>query len=105
MPVTGKRYDFTKTNVDRAPLDHGVYVLFVGNETIYIGRASGTGVTLRSRLQEHQRGDEGPCTKQAATYSRESHEDAAARELELYREHVATHGRPPRCNDRVPPGR
>lgn len=102
MPIGGDRYPFTKENVDKAPANHGVYALYVGNETTYIGRADGIGVTIRSRLQAHQRGDEGTCTQQATHYRREIREDAAAREAFLLQEYFTANGRLPRCNDRLP---
>lgn len=68
MPIVGDRYAFTKENVDKSPDEKGVYALYDGDVLIYYGRASGDSVTIRTRLQSHQRGDEGRCT-QSATHS------------------------------------
>lgn len=96
-----QKYEFTSKNVDQSPNEHGVYLLYDGNVLIYIGRAWGKDVTIRSRLQSHMRGDEGACTESATHYSREVREDSAARELELLKEFRKTYGRLPRCNDKV----
>ena len=69
MPITGQKYAFTDKNVNNAPASHGVYVLYDGDVTIYIGRASGEGVTIRSRLKSHKAGNEGPCTNSPLTKS------------------------------------
>ena len=100
MPIQGKLYSFTQDNVNKAPNVHGVYALYDGDVTTYIGRAAGTGVTIRSRLQSHYSGAEGNCTKAATAYRREETENATAREKELLDEYYARHGRYPRCNDR-----
>jgi hypothetical protein len=101
MPITGEKYIFSKENVVKAPAAHGVYALYVGNELTYIGRASGIGVTIRSRLLCHQRGDEGPCTASATSYSREVTTTPILRERELLEEFKRIYGRLPRCNARA----
>ena len=102
MPISSQLYDFTKSNVNEAPAEHGVYQLYDGSATIYIGRAAGESVTIRSRLQSHYRGDEGPCTKAATHYRREVTSRSIARERELLDEYQGTHGKLPRCNDVKP---
>lgn len=99
MPITGDQYPFTKDNVDKAPADHGVYVLYENGVLTYIGRASGTGVTIRSRLQSHYSGNEGRCTQAATHYRREVCPNPIAREKELVDEYYAANRRLPRCND------
>jgi excinuclease UvrABC nuclease subunit len=100
MPIGGSKYLFSKDNVDKAPDEHGVYELYDGDELIYIGRAAGTGVTIRTRLQAHRRGDEGRCTQRATHYRREVNSRPIGREAELIREYVTRYGRLPRCNER-----
>ncbi len=100
MPITGDKYAFTESNVNDAPAEHGVYALYDGDVTIYIGRASGDGVTIRSRLQSHYRGDEGPCTEAATNYRREVTSRPIARESDLLDEFEENYGELPRCNDR-----
>lgn len=100
MPIGGIKYPFSKDNVDKAPDQHGVYELYDGDELIYIGRAAGDGVTIRTRLQAHHRGDEGRCTQRATHYRREANSRPVARESELLRAYVTRHGRLPRCNER-----
>jgi len=103
MPITGDSYAFTKDNVDASPDAHGVYALYDGDVLIYYGRAAGTGVTIRSRLQRHFAGTDGPCTKKATCYRREQTENAAVREAELVEEYKkANKGKKPRCNEMTP---
>ena len=116
MPITGGRYAFTESNVNKAPAEHGVYVLYGpfplqtessgpfpsmhgrrGDKTIYIGRASGDGVTIRRRLKSHYRGDEGLCTVAATHYRREVTSDPIARESELLDEYEEKYGGLPHC--------
>ena len=104
MPISGKSYSFGRVNIDKAPTAHGVYVLYGGSPIIYIGTASDGDDTIRSRLQSHHRGDEGPCSKRATTYRREATEDAVARERELIDEYEQQHnGTLPPCNKRPLP--
>lgn len=99
--MTSTTYAFTKDNVDKAPDHHGVYMLFQNTELIYVGRASGLGVTIRSRLQSHQSGAEGYCTKSATHYSRQVCSYSIAREAELLNRYRDAYGKLPRCNERV----
>ena len=100
MPVAGDSYPFTKENVDRSPAEPGVYELSKDGEVIYIGKGV---VTIRSRLQAHYRGDEGPCTQAATRYKRETTtaKRAGPYEVELLEEYRKRHGKLPRCNERV----
>lgn len=101
MPIAGPKYAFTAENVNNSPENHGVYVLYSEDVLIYIGRASGQGVTIRSRLQSHKRGDEGTCTQGASHYRREVTDRPVSREKELLDEYAAAHqGKLPRCNER-----
>lgn len=102
MPTSGKRYQFNEQNVGRSPDTAGVYALFDAfGECIYIGRAKGGGVTIRSRLQAHLAGHEGACTQRAVTYAREVTTSPVSREVELLEEFRSLHGRLPRCNSRI----
>ena len=100
MAINRKVYTFV--GVNNAPEKQGVYALYDGQELIYIGRASGEGVTIRSRLQAHHRGDDGRCTQQAIHYRREVTTDPISREQELLEEYKRAHdGRLPHCSERV----
>ncbi len=101
MSINGDIYNFSEENVGMAPNESGVYALYDGNVLIYYGRAQGLGVTIRSRLQDHYFGREGPCTQAATAYKRELTSDPVAREIELLEEHRRLYGRLPRCNERV----
>jgi hypothetical protein len=101
MPIGGDKYTFNKDNVDRAPAQHGVYALYDGDALIYYGRASGEGVTIRSRLQSHLAGNEGSCTKKATSYRRETTESAKTREVALLEEFQRQYRTLPRCNEKV----
>lgn len=101
MADLDKTNGFNNENIDNAPDVHGVYVLYDGDETIYIGRAAGEGVSIRSRLRDHKAGRDGPCTKGASLYARERTNRPRAREEELLEWHRKECGRLPRCNSRV----
>ena len=95
------KYAFNEDNVNKSPDVQGIYQLYDGDTLIYIGRADGKTVTIRSRLQAHLRGDEGPCTQSATTYSRYEHSNPKAEEIRLLDAFKARWGRLPRCNSRV----
>jgi hypothetical protein len=65
MPISGDKYQFTQTNVDKSPTKEGVYALYDDTVTIYIGKGDGEN-GIRARLQAHKRGDEGNCTQGAS---------------------------------------
>ena len=100
MPIAGDKYGFIEQNVNLSPDLPGVYALYDGDDLVYYGRAGGDGVTLRSCLLSHLRGNEGPLTQQATHYRREQSVQPAVREMELLQEFVAAHRRPPRCNSK-----
>ncbi len=101
MPISGDLYAFTEEIVKNAPDQAGVYALFDGDEVIDYGRAQGGSVTIRSRLQDHFSGREGPCTQAATAYMREITSYSVSREKELQGEYLRIHGMLPRCNDRI----
>ena len=100
--MSAEKYPFIKACVDVSPNVHGVYTLFDGDTLIYIGRAAGTGVTIRSRLQRHLASTEGPCTAKATHYARVATEDAADVEAKLIAAYKNTYGKLPRCNEVTP---
>jgi hypothetical protein len=100
MAIDGEKYGFIAQNIDLSPDVHGVYALYYNEDLIYYGRASGEDVTIRSRLQSHLNGREGPCTQKATHYKREQSSHALARELELLQEFEKTFRKLPRCNER-----
>lgn len=99
--MTATTFPFVKNLVDEAPENAGVYALFQNGVLIYYGRAQGGNVTIRSRLQSHQRGGEGYCTQQATHYQWEICSNPIAREVELLAGYRAKFGTLPRCNQRV----
>lgn len=100
MPVSGQRHDFTKANVDASPEVPGVYGLYDSSDfPIYYGSSE---VSIRSRLQRHLAGLEGPCTKSATYYRREACPNPVARERALLQEHARAYGKLPRCNSVIP---
>ncbi len=98
MPIAGQLYPFTKTNVDDAPGSPGVYGLYRNGVTTYCGSSE---VSIRTRLQRHKSGLEGPCTANAVFFNWEltAADYAKAREKQLLDEHVRQYGRLPQCND------
>lgn len=97
MPISGKRYRFTKDNVDKSPRKSGVFALYEGDLLIFIGGAA-DGATLRSQLQSHEAGRTGHRTRQATHYRREVTPASVTREIELLAEHKALFGGSPRAN-------
>jgi hypothetical protein len=91
-PEPSQRYKFTRTVLQGAPEEAGVYALWDGDELIYYGRAMGAGTTIRSRLIAHL--DE----TRATHYSWEVCPDPATREAELLRDYRRLYGRAPRDN-------
>jgi excinuclease UvrABC nuclease subunit len=95
------RLPFVAALVDSAPTANGIYVLYEGEELIYVGRAVGLYVTIRSRLKCHFRGDEGPCTQRATHYTWRICADGEQLERELLAAYNYQYGRLPRCNARI----
>lgn len=100
MAITGSKYKFTDKSITNAPTYIGVYALYDGNTTIYIGKADGEG-GIKNRLQAHKRGDMGRCTQRAHAYRREHHKNPSARETELLEGYLRRFGKLPRCNERI----
>ncbi len=98
MPITSNLYAFIGVNIKRAPEEAGVYALYQNGTPIYIGRAQGGKVTIRSRLKDHMEGREGRCTQAATHYKREVTPNGAHREKELIAEYYNENRRLPRCN-------
>lgn len=92
---------FNKHNVDNVVQDQGVYVLYSGDQIIYIGRAAGETTTIRSRLQDHWAGREGVCTSRATHFSYEVCTFPVSREVDLLNWYKSKHGGLPSCNSRV----
>ncbi len=101
MTIAADKIQFTETNIKEAPAEAGVYVLYERDTTIYFGRAQGGDVTIRSRLEDHRAGREGPCTKNATGFKVEITSSAVTREKELLGEYKKAHGSRPRCNQKV----
>jgi hypothetical protein len=100
MPIGGDKYAFIPDNVALAPDLQGVYALYQGDDLIYFGRADGDKFTIRSCLQSHLSGKEGPSRQKATHYSREESCQPIARQAELLEEFRQTYRRLPRCNAR-----
>lgn len=96
-----RKYPFLEEVIAYAPNENGVYLLYEGDELIYIGRAVGAFVTIRSRLQAHWRGDEGACTQRATAYGWHICPDGSQLEADLLAAYRQTYGRLPRCNSRI----
>ena len=92
----GTRLPFTRPMINMEPNEPGVYVLFDGDEVIYIGKHQ----NLKTRLQQHHRGDAGPCTQKATHYCIEPNDDPEGREDELLGNYEDEYDELPRCNDR-----
>ena len=92
-----KRFAFTRALIEYAPAEvGGVYVLWDGDEVIYIGRTGGA-TNIRACLLEHLDGKHGECTHKATHYSWEITIWGAARETELLSLFAKENARDPRC--------
>jgi hypothetical protein len=97
--ITGQIYPFNKANVDQAPDEFGVYMLYIPEVLIYLGRADEESGTLRDWLQTHFNGALGPCTKGATALRCEVTSEPAVREEELIYVYRRSHngGLPLQC--------
>jgi hypothetical protein len=100
MPIQGPRRLFTEKGIADSPKESGVFVLWDGDEAIYIGR-TGTPRTIHAALDDHCRGAYGTCTQFATHFSFEVTPRPAPREQQLMEEFGAAHGRLPRCQSVV----
>jgi hypothetical protein len=98
MPTHGPRFDFTPNQISVVPEKDGVYVLFDGDEVIYIGRAVGQFLTLRRCLSDHCVGLFGECTQRATHFAFELAAYPITREAELLDEFRVQFNRLPRCH-------
>lgn len=94
-------YLFIKAYVDAAPAFEGLYCLYDSGELIYVGRAIGLGVTIRSRLQDHLAGRAGWCTQYATHFGWQFTSNAAQEEVNVLEAFQRRFGRLPRCNQRI----
>ncbi|MBV8033154.1 MAG: hypothetical protein JO035_16700 [Betaproteobacteria bacterium] len=101
MPLPAERFPFTARLIALAPLEAGVYVLWHGEDLIYIGHAKGGRATLRACLLDHFSGVSGPCTRRANFYGWELSEDPEGDEARLLVEYRSLNQRLPRCNARA----
>jgi len=99
MQVDEQLQPFTDLMVVIAPNKPGVYTIWDHAEIIYIGKAE---KSVRSRLEAHRLGNEGPCTMNATHFQVEENNTPAKRERQLIREYLAEHGKLPRCNEVLP---
>jgi hypothetical protein len=98
MPIRKPKYKLTRTMVEAAPHEQGLYALWEDDELIYLGLAA-TSATIRERLTEHLGRRLCPCAQKATYYSWELSLRPAAREVEILEEFFAQFGRMPRCNE------
>ena len=98
MTLQGERYRFSDDDIAHAPERSGIYVLYNGPQIIFIGKATGKS-TIKSKLQSHKRGNEGPCTRHATHFVREISPSPANREHDLLQEYKNLYLRLPACNE------
>jgi excinuclease UvrABC nuclease subunit len=97
VTLQGERYRFSDDDISHAPERSGIYVLYNGPQIIFIGKATGT-QTIKSKLQSHKKGNEGPCTRHATHFIRELSPSPANRERDLLQEYKNLYLRLPPCN-------
>ena len=96
-----QKFEFIYPMIIGAPEHHGVYLLYLDDTLIYIGRAAGTDVTIKSRLSSHFSGEEGNCTASATHYGWEISNSPILLERELLQTYQNRFGSLPACNDRI----
>jgi hypothetical protein len=95
-----KRWPFTEGMLQYAPDDPGVYILWDGDEAIYIGRALGK-ESVKTCLLAHRAGSRGECSSKATHYSWAISVWPASMETELFAEFHRQYKRDPRCHDKA----
>jgi len=95
--INGTKLPFSPLSFVLVPDALGVYALWDESDLIYYGQGQ-----LRTRLQAHHSGSQGPCTKGATTFQYEQTIFAVSRERELIQEYVDLYRVLPRCNDVMP---
>ncbi len=91
-PLDERRYPFTVEAVGGVPDRPGVYVLYRGTETIFIGWAKDGGDTLRSHLRAHRRNDVNALTWESTHFAFEVDNEPQPRHAELLADYRAHHG-------------
>lgn len=95
-------YPFTREYILNSPVWHGVYYLYDFREIVYIGRALGAGVSIRSRLLNHKSGSNSKDRINANYYAFEITSFPARRESELLQWFQRHYGRLPKYNQVLP---
>jgi hypothetical protein len=96
MPIASPRYPFTRTAIEAAPDDHGVYALYQGEELVFLGIAVGA-ASIKTRLIAHAAALIEP--SMATHYAWEIARDPQARLAMLLREYKYAFNRIPRFNN------
>ena len=101
MPVRSPKWPFTSAAIEHSPDEWGgVYVLWRGEATLFIGSAPDGGRSIKEHRFARLRGERGACTQEATHYGWELAQDPKQRELELLQEYVERHRSYPRCNEK-----
>jgi hypothetical protein len=85
VPIKTKKWRFIPMLVEDSPNARGVFALWAGDELVYLGHASGGGVTIRSLLFE-QLAKYGADLRRPTHYSWELCSNPAERERQLMQE-------------------
>jgi hypothetical protein len=100
MTENHKRWAFTQAMLEYAPDNPGVYLLWDGDEIIYIGRAQGA-QSVKTCLLAHNAGSLGECTKRATHYSWVISVWPSVVETQLIGQFHQKHKREPRCHNKA----
>ncbi len=100
MALGEKLFSATHSNLESLPEQSGVFTLYEEGQRLFIGRADGSGHTLRSVVLDHKEGRNGACTQRFDHYTREATTNVALRYRELLQRHARKYHRFPKCNDR-----
>ena len=100
MALGEKLFTATHANLESLPEQSGDFTLYEDGKLIFIGRADGSGHTIRRIVLDHKEGRVGSCTQQFDHYTREATTNVALRYRELLQRHARKYHRFPKCNDR-----
>jgi hypothetical protein len=98
MPILGHYVPFNRQNVLGITTEEGVYELYQGHETIFLGSSDDDTMGIRGMLERHLHGEFGECSASADDFRFEVNSRPERRLEELLEEYEKEHGVLPRCN-------
>jgi hypothetical protein len=101
MVIDTEWHYFNDEDIQKATTSIGLYALYKGSETIYLGKAEGV-EGIRGRLKSHKAGNEGACTQFADYFNYMVCFDPRIHEIKLLDKYKKLYKKLPRCSDYIP---